>query len=250
MRKASVVFTILTLLALASPFTAANAFAATGQPTSSKSFTTTDSPNVLVNPLPGPSVSKQLETRARASWPWYLTRASGFVAAFSLILLMLSGVGFITGTTFRFLEPLTAWATHKAIALLFGVSVIIHGVALLFDKFVPFSIAQVLIPFMSHYRQVTIGGHHLGSLYVALGIIAFYLILAIILSSLLWIDKKPHTWKLIHFLAYLTMIFVFFHALYIGTDLAHGVFRILWIILGSAVAVAIVYRLRRRAQTR
>lgn len=221
--------------------------AATTTPPTKQSFSSTDQPDIIVNPVQGPSVSKQLETRAQSSWPWYITRASGFVAAISLVVLMLSGVGFITGRTFRFLEPLTAWATHKAVAYVFGVSVLVHGVALLFDKYVPFTIAQVLVPFLSHYKEVTFMGHNIGSLYVALGVIATYLILAIILTSILWIDKKPHAWKSIHFLAYLTMIFVFFHALYVGTDLMSGVFRILWIILGLGVAIAIVSRLRRRA---
>ena len=207
-----------------------------------------DTPTILVDPVQGPSVSQQLVTRATASWPWYITRAAGFVAAISLALLMLSGVGFITGLTFKLLEPLTAWATHKAIAYIFGVSVVVHVVALLFDRFVPFTIAQALVPFLSHYREVSIVGYHMGSLYVALGVIALYFVLAIILSSILWIDKKPHTWKLFHFLAYLAIIFVFFHALYLGTDLAHGVFRIIWIIMGVSIAIAVVFRLRRRAR--
>lgn len=208
----------------------------------------TDTPTILVDPVQGPSVSQQLVTRARASWPWYITRAAGFVAAISLALLMLSGVGFITGLSFKLLEPLTAWATHKAIAYIFGISVVVHVVALLFDKFVPFTIAQTLVPFLSHYREVSIVGYRTGSLYVALGVIALYFVLAIILSSILWIDKKPHTWKLLHFLAYLTIIFVFFHALYLGTDLAHGVFRIIWVIIGVGIAIAVVLRLRRRAR--
>ncbi len=206
-------------------------------------------PDILVTPVQGPSVTQRLTTRTEQSWPWYITRAAGIVAAISLIALMLSGIGLITGLTFKFLEPLTAWATHRAIAMAFGVSVVIHIVALLFDKFVPFTIAQALIPYASQYRTVTIAGHHLGSLYVALGIFAVYGILAIILTSLLWIDKRPRIWKLFHFLSYLVMIFVFFHALYLGTDLAHGIFRILWIIFGVAVAIAIIYRLRRAGST-
>jgi methionine sulfoxide reductase heme-binding subunit len=224
------------------------AMAAGGSTTNSPSFTAHDAPNILVSPVPGPAVSSQLGTRARASWPWYITRAAGFVAAISLVLLMLSGVGFITGATFRFLEPLTAWATHKAIAYVFGISVAVHGLALLFDKYVPFNLAQALIPFLSAYRPVTIAGYHLGSLYIALGIFAFYFVLAIIFTSIFWMDKKPHTWKAFHILAYATMAFVFFHALFLGTDLAQGIFRVIWIILGLAVAVAVIYRLKRTAR--
>jgi predicted ferric reductase len=244
------VVSIISIFLLIGPMNITSPIVNAAAPTGTNSFTATDKPNVLVNPVQGPNVSKQLETRAKSSWPWYITRAAGFVAAISLVLLMLSGIGFITGTTFRFLEPLTAWATHKAIAYTFGISVVVHVVALLFDKYVPFTIAQILIPFLSHYREVTIAGYHVGSLYVALGVFSLYFVLAIILTSILWIDKKPHTWKLFHFLAYLTMIFVFFHALYLGTDLTHGIFRILWIAFGISVAVAIVYRLRRRAKAK
>lgn len=248
MRKSLVIVSLITLFIVAEPIYAITALAATAPSTTATNLTATDSPIILVNPVQGPTISKQLETRAKSSWPWYITRAAGFVAAISLVLLMLSGIGFITGATFHFLEPLTAWATHKAIAYVFGVSVFIHVVALLFDTYVPFTIAQALVPFLSNYHNISFENYHIGSLYVALGVIAMYFVLAIILTSILWIDKKPHTWKLFHFLAYLTMIFVFFHALYLGTDLTHGIFRILWIAFGVGVTIAILYRLRRRAK--
>ncbi len=248
MRKFFIVIRFIIILSsVTCRFMAAPVYAASVTPSTINSFRAKDSPIILVNPVQGPSVARQLETRAKSSWPWYITRAAGFVAAISLLLLMLSGIGFITGATFRFLEPLTAWATHKAIAVVFAVSAVVHVVSLLFDKYVPFTVAQVLFPFLSSYREVTIAGHNFGSLYVALGVFSMYFVLAIILTSILWIDKKPHVWKLFHFLAYLTMIFVFFHALYLGTDLAHGIFRIIWIVAGCSVAIAIVYRLRRRS---
>ncbi len=246
MRRLFVITSLIILFFVAGSINGITVVASAATAATAKNLSTADSPNILVNPVQGPAVSKQLVTRARSSWPWYITRAAGFVAAIALVLLILSGIGFITGATFRFLEPLTAWATHKAIAYVFGIAVVVHVVALLFDKYVPFTIAQALVPFLSHYRTVTIAGHNLGSLYVALGVFALYFVIAIILTSIFWIDKKPHTWKLFHFMSYLIMIFVFFHALYLGTDLMHGIFRVLWIIFGIVVAIAILYRLRRR----
>jgi predicted ferric reductase len=247
MRRFFVVVSALSLLLIAVAVANPTRASASSIP-KSLTFAATDSPNILVSPIQGPAVSKQLEARAKTSWPWYVTRAAGFLAAISLVLLILSGIGFITGTSFRFLEPLTAWATHKAIAYIFAISGTIHVIALLFDKYVPFTIAQALVPFLSHYRQISIAGHHFGSLYVALGVFSLYFVLAIILTSIFWMDKKPHTWKIFHFLSYLTIVFVFFHALYLGTDLAHGVFRVIWIVLGILIAIAIVYRLKRRAK--
>ncbi len=203
------------------------------------------SPDILVPAVQGPSVGSRLSSRAKTSWPWYITRASGLIAALALFTLILSGVGMITGYTFRLLEPLTAWATHRAVGIVFAVSVLIHGIALLFDHFVPFSVIQVLVPFASKYREVTIAGHNFGSLWVALGIFASYALLALVLTSLLWMDKKPHRWKSFHYLAYLIAVLVFFHALNLGTDLMHGIFRTLWIIMGLVIAIAIIFRLRR-----
>lgn len=246
MRKIILLLAFVVLCAGASVPLARPTIASAATPRTTAVPVLNDQPDVLVPAAQGPSVNKQLSNRAKSSWPWYITRASGLVAAFALVALMLSGIGFITGYTFKLLEPLTAWATHKALAYVFGVSVVIHVVALLFDTYVPFNIAQALLPFASNYQPVTIAGYHLGSLWVALGVFALYGVLAIIISSLLWIDKKPYTWKALHFLAYMVMIFIFFHALYIGTDLTHGMFRVLWILFSIGVAVAIVFRAWRR----
>ncbi|HEY5667760.1 MAG TPA: ferric reductase-like transmembrane domain-containing protein [Candidatus Saccharimonadales bacterium] len=207
--------------------------------------TVADTPDVLVPAMQGPSVPSMLTSRAKASWPWYITRAAGMVAAVSLIILLLSGVGLITGATFKFLEPLTAWATHRAVGIVFGVSVLVHILALLFDKFVPFNVVQLLVPFVSKYRQVNWSGHNLGSVWVALGILALYCTVIVVLTSLFWIDKKQRLWKLLHFLSYAIVALAFFHALFLGTDLAHGVFRWIWIGSGVAIASAIFVRLGR-----
>lgn len=214
-------------------------------PASSLAAGTDQTTDITVNAVQGQSAGHKLSSRLRKTWPWYITRAAGIVAAVLLVLLMLSGIGLVTGYTFRFLEPLTAWAAHRAIGLSFLVAVIIHIVALLFDTYVPFSIAQVLLPFLSSYRPVTIHGIHFGSLYVAYGVFAFYGVLLIIVTSLKWVDKKPHTWKLVHILSYLVAIFIFFHALYLGTDLTHGFFRTLWVIAGIVMGLAALYRLGR-----
>jgi len=201
--------------------------------------------DISVSPIQGPSVPQKLRSRASTTWPWYITRAAGIVAVFLLLLLILSGIGLVTGYTFRYFEPLTAWATHRALGFAFGAAVLVHVIALLFDTYVPFSIAQVLFPFISHYRPATIFGVHLGSLYVAFGVFAFYGLAAIIITSVLWVDKKPHIWKLFHILSYLVAILVFFHGLYLGTDLTHGIFRTIWILFGCIVAIGILTRLRR-----
>ena len=205
--------------------------------------------NIIVQPIPGPTIGEKLAQRTKASWPWYVTRASGLVAAVSLVLLMVSGIGQVTGYTFRFLEPLTAWATHRALGITFAIAVFLHIFALLFDHFAPFTIWQVLIPWLSNYKPATIFGLHVGTLYVALGVLAFYGVIIVVLSSYIWLEKKPALWKLLHLLSYIIMLFVFIHSLYLGTDLVHGVFRWIWIISGYIVIAVVVHRLYRARTT-
>jgi len=201
--------------------------------------------SVVVQTIPGDKLSDRFTTRAKSTWPWYVARASGLIAAASLVILILSGIGQITGQTFKVLDPLTSWASHRALGIAFGLAVLVHIISLLFDHFVQFSIWQVLVPWLSHYRPATWFGVHLGSFYVALGVISFYIIALIIITSLLWVEKKPHTWKIIHLLTYAVILLVFVHGLYIGTDLAHGIFRWLWIVLNITVLLAIFARLWR-----
>lgn len=188
--------------------------------------------------------ASQLMQRWDASWPWYLTRASGLLAAILLFLLIGSGVGLITGYTFRFLEPVPAWTVHRAISIAFTISASVHVLSLLFDKYVGFNFVQLFVPFLSKYTPVTLFGMHVGSLWVALGIFAVYCVAGIMFTSLLWINKKPGTWRVTHYLTYAVVIFTFFHALGLGTDVKHGVGRVLWLTGGLLVVVAIMSRLR------
>jgi methionine sulfoxide reductase heme-binding subunit len=204
-----------------------------------------DTPVVVVESVPNSSLADSLIERAYTSWPWYVTRASGLVAGLLMILLMISGMGFITGTTFRFLEPITAWASHRALGIALGVAILVHVVSLYFDTFVEFDIAALLVPFASNYQPVTLFGVSFGSLYVALGVLALYLCVIIVITSLVWIRTKPKSWKLLHFLSYMAMAFVFVHALYLGTDLTDGALRWAWIGAGVLIGYNVIGRLWR-----
>lgn len=199
----------------------------------------------VISTISGSTLAQSVINRTISSWPWYVVRGSGLVAGVSLMILLLSGVGFITGHSFKFLEPITAWASHRALGIAFGVSILIHMAGLLLDHFVPFNLINLLIPWSSSYKPVTIFGVNLGSIYVSLGVMAFYMVALITMYSLLWIDKKPYSWKLTHLLSYVVFVFVFIHALYLGTDLAGGILRLIWILLGIGVSIAIIVRLRR-----
>lgn len=205
---------------------------------------------VSVQAVPGQSLFDIVGAKVASSWPWYVVRASGLVAGVSLVVLILSGIGSVTGHTFRFLEPLTAWATHRALGIVMAVSMAIHIVTLLFDKFIPFNVVQILVPWASQYKPLIVFGINLGSVFVALGILAFYVALAVVVSSLFFVDKTPRVWKFIHLASYFVIAAVFLHALFLGTDLSGGIGRAIWVAGGLIVLGAIIIRLRRAGTTK
>lgn len=197
------------------------------------------------------STTQIVAQRFSTSWPWYIIRGAGFIAAGLVVLLMLSGILQVTGFIYRFIEPITAWAIHKALAIALCVSIAMHIGFLLIDNYVRFSPVQLLVPLESHYNNGTAFlGVALGSLSVSLGILAMYGIAIIVASSLGWIDTKKRAWKSLHYLSYVVAIFIFLHALYTGSDLKYGVFRLAWIGLGAVVILGILSRLWRAGTTR
>lgn len=184
--------------------------------------------------------------RVGTSWPWYIIRGAGFVAAGLLILLMLSGIGQVTGIIYRYVEPIKAWAIHKALAYALCASIIIHIGFLLIDKYVSFSLLQLFIPLASRYNNGTkLYGISLGAIAVTLGILAMYGVAIIVASSLGWIDTKKKAWRRLHYLSYVVALFVFLHAVSTGSDLKYGTFRAAWIAASFVVVLAIIARLWR-----
>jgi len=184
--------------------------------------------------------------RIAVSWPWYVIRGSGFIAAGLLILLMLSGIGQVTGIIYRFIEPLKVWLIHKALGIALLVSIAFHISFLLIDHFVSFSLTQILLPFTSSYNNGTkLLGLPLGGLAVTMGVLAMYCAVVVVITSLGWIDTKQRAWRLLHYLSYVLAILAFLHALYAGTDVKYGTFRVFWVLLGLVIVVGIVARLWR-----
>jgi len=88
--------------------------------------------------------------------------------------------------------------------------VVVHVVVLLFDKYLPFSILQLLIPFIDTYRP----------LWVGLGIISFYLLLLVTFTFYLRQRIGAKTFRSIHILSLVSYLGTTLHGLYAGTDSA------------------------------
>jgi len=123
---------------------------------------------------------------------WYATRGAGAVS-----LLMLTGV-VVLGIVSAMRWQTASWPRflttgfHRNLALATLIFLAIHIVTAVVDPFAALGWQAALIPFSSSYRRLWLG----------LGVVAIYLLLAIVVTSLLRPLFGPRTWRLVHWLAY------------------------------------------------
>ena len=97
---------------------------------------------------------------------------------------------------------------HGYVSLLALVFIAVHVVAVAVDPFTHFGLSAVLVPFASHYRPVWMG----------LGIVALYLLLAVWVSSRLRRRIGHRLWRRIHVLAFAVYLAATLHGLGTGSD--------------------------------
>jgi len=139
---------------------------------------------------------------------WYTTRAAGAVS-----LLLLTAV-VVIGLLARLRVESASWprflsaSFHRDLSLLAVVLLLVHVVTAVVDPFTSLGITPVVVPFGSYYRRVWLG----------LGTLAFELLLAVVVSSLLRNRIGPRAWRLVHWLAYASWPLAVVHGLGTGTD--------------------------------
>lgn len=141
---------------------------------------------------------------------WYVTRASGLTGYFLLWLSMVWGFAIPTGFMKPVLENIFSYDFHEHLSLLGIGFVLVHVVVLMFDKYLPFSIIQILIPFTDTYRPIWVG----------LGIISFYLLLLVTFTFYIRQKIGAKAFRSIHILSLLSYLGTTLHGLFAGTDSA------------------------------
>jgi sulfoxide reductase heme-binding subunit YedZ len=157
---------------------------------------------------------------------WYLTRATGIV---SLVLLSAVVVLGLMGP--MRLAPNPRWprfaieSLHRDLSLTAVALIVIHVITTVLDGFAPVSLIDAVIPFHSAYRPLWLG----------LGAVAFDLILALVITSLVRRRLGYRTWRGVHWLAYACWPIALLHGLGTGSDSKQ-----LWTLALTAGCVAAV----------
>ena len=173
------------------------------------------------------------------SW-WYITRAAGLTAYFLLWLSMVWGMGISTKIFHSAVDGTYTYDFHEFLSLLGLGFVVLHVVVLMLDSYLPFTLAQVLIPFIDPYRP----------LWVGLGIIGFYLFLLVTVTFYLRSRIGTQAFRSIHVISLIGYLGATLHGLYAGTDSALAVTKLLYIGTLLIVVFLTVYWLVLGALTR
>lgn len=159
---------------------------------------------------------------------WYAVRAGGIVAY------VLLSTSVSLGLTLSWKKQLRRWPrfaledVHRFCGLLVGLFVAIHVVTIAIDSFLPFSLTQIVVPFTSVYRP----------LWVALGIVAAELLVALAITNH-YRKRLPYRfWRSAHYLNFAVWLAATAHGIGSGTDRSAP-----WLVFIYAVAVATVVAL-------
>lgn len=176
---------------------------------------------VLGSTVGGGAVSRQLSSLLGLNsvqiW-WYVTRASGLTGYFLIWLSMVWGFAIPSRIFQPILEGLFTYDFHEHLSLLGLGFVLLHVFVLMFDKYLPFNLIQILIPFTDTYRP----------LWVGIGIISFYLLLLVTLTFYLRSQIGARAFRSIHLFSLVAYLGATLHGLFAGTDSALPVTQFLY----------------------
>jgi sulfoxide reductase heme-binding subunit YedZ len=177
-------------------------------------------------------LSAALAATGNAKAFWYLTRGTGTVALLLLTLSILLGV--TTSTRWRSLRlpRFLISGLHRNVTLLALVFVVVHVLTTIADGYAPIGLVDAILPFHSAYRPVWLG----------LGAVAFDLLLALIVTSLLRARIGFKSWRAVHWLAYASWPVALVHALGTGSDARTPWLQLLAVLCTGTVVAAVLWR--------
>lgn len=165
--------------------------------------------------------------------PWFFGRGTGLVSLVLLSLVVALGIGARSGRPAFGLPRFAVNLLHRNAALLAVVFLAGHVLSLFFDPYAQLRLADLVLPFAGDYRPFWLG----------LGTLAFDLVVAIVVTSLLRRRLGVRAWRLVHWLAYLCWPIAMLHGLQTGTDGGTWWLRTVAGLCAALVLTAVAWRL-------
>jgi len=155
----------------------------------------------------------------------FTTRGAGAVSL--LMFTASAALGLVTVARFqaagwpRFFN----YEMHRRVSLLSIVFLAVHVLTAVFDPFTRLGLGAALVPFASSYRPVQ----------VALGVVALYLFVALIVTSLLRKHIGQRTWRAVHWASYAMWPMALLHGITAGSDAFAP-----WMLAVDLISIAVI----------
>jgi sulfoxide reductase heme-binding subunit YedZ len=163
---------------------------------------------------------------------WYAARASGVAAYVVLSAVVAIGLGLGGKAQSTRWPRFSVEDIHRFGGLLVGSLITIHVATIAVDSFLPFSVAQLLVPFAASYRP----------LWTGLGIASAELLLALAITNH-YRRRLPYGfWRTAHYLNFGVWTLASLHGLFAGTDRGAAWLAILYAVSVSTVASLALWR--------
>ena len=166
---------------------------------------------------------------------WYAARAAGIVAYVLLTSVVCVGIG-LAGR-----ERLPGWPrfavedVHRFGGLLVGAFLTLHIATVAIDAFLPFSLTQLVVPLAAHYRPI----------WVALGIVAAELLIALAITNHYRRRIPYRWWRTTHYLNFVVWTAATLHGIGSGTDRGAWWMQALYAISVASVLMLLARRIGR-----
>lgn len=167
---------------------------------------------------------------------WIIGRATGVVSLGLLTLTVVLGIITRSGRPMPALPRFSVQLVHRNVSLGAAIFVVVHVLTLLLDSYAKIRLIDLIIPFIGIMNPIWQG----------LGTVAFDLMIAVVLTSLLRHRIGLRTFRFVHWFSYAMWPIALIHGIGNGTDRTSPWFIGFVIACIIAVAVACIWRLTPR----
>jgi predicted ferric reductase len=164
--------------------------------------------------------------------PWYTTRLLAILAYLAIAGSVIYGLLLSTKILDAIAHRPVTFTLHQDLASI-GLGLAgVHAFVLALDRSVPFSLAEVLVPFASPFRP----------LWVGVGQVTLYLTLVVVASFYVRRRIGQRSWRMLHYLSFAAFVGSTLHGLQSGSDSGAAWAWWMYAVASTLVTFLFVYR--------
>lgn len=171
---------------------------------------------------------------------WFVARSGGIVAWALVTLSVCWGLMLSTKAAAKATQPKQLLDLHRFLGGLSVIFTAVHIVGLVADSYVHFGWLEILVPWASDWKPTA----------TAWGVIAFYLLLTIELTSLAMKRLPKPVWRQIHRMSFGLYVFATVHGIQAGSDTANVWYQMMMLASINVVAFLLILLILARRRDR